>query len=576
MSKMVDATEPQFRKGQLRRATYVNERKDGKTHDEALAIVGVGYTAYRKWRHLYKDFAAQVDSINAPIRERRLSQGRWEGTFSQFRSEFFGHQSPWFHERIIQALEEGDPGSVTLITIPPEHGKTTTIEDYCNFKLGMSPTTRITVGSEKSDHSRKVLGRVKNRMETDGPYPFYARTFGPFRAPEKSHKKAKQPWAATHFDVFLKGNFDERDFSMAATGMGSAIAGTRTDLLIVDDPQSRKSLNRTGELFQIFRQDWLSRPGAKGRTVILMTRQGENDFADALIQSEILDYHIVLPAWHERYGWLWPERYSDEEYERMKRNVGQEAWEHNYMQIARPRHSIVFTRETIELGRNNNRSILNMRSPDHKPWPVIIGLDPGYNVAGLTAAIDGPKFQIIEARKPRNLSGTEALIAELEDLVARIHLPGEAYVSDVVIESKAFQKGLLTDERIMAMRRQYGFRILPHETGNNKYDEDLGVPQMVHSLLREEIEWPWGDELSRRQLKELEDDMYRWRPGIKGSRLEQDTLMATWFAWLLWRRRRRSQKAVKNYVQFNSSPAPRLLGPPRLVVPNRPMIGGRS
>lgn len=576
---MAGATARQFNEGKARRAVYTKARREGREHIEALAIAKVTHSAYRAWRNKYKDFAAVIDSIDKP-HEPIKANTKWTGGFSLFRRQFFKHESPWFHEKIIQALEAGDPGSVTLITIPPEHGKTTTLEDYCNMKLAEQPTYRITVGSGSKDHSIKVLGRVKSRMEPGGPFPSYVHRFGPFRAPEKDKRKGMQPWAAGHFDVFKKGNFDERDYSMQALGMTSNIVGTRTDLLLVDDPQSQKTLDLTDKMFETFRQDWLSRPGSKGKTVVLMTRQGEWDFAAALMESDILDYHVMIPAWSDETGWLWPERYDEAEYERMKRNVGQDAWERNYMQIARPAHTIIFDKPTIAKGRNLQRSILNIESTERKPVSVIIGLDPGFNVCGLTAAIDGAKFEIIEARKIRNLAGTESIIAELEDLVARCHLEGVAKVTDVVIESMAFQKGLLTDERMMAMRRQYGFRILPHETGNNKYDRDLGVPQMVYSLLREEIEWPWGDSVSRKQLAELEGDMYRWRPGIKGSKLEQDTLMSTWFIWLLWRKRRRTKKAASNYDDFRSTPAPNLLVPPtrKLVVPNLPMatpVGGR-
>lgn len=557
MSKFSAAGQQRFEAGKRRREEYLKLRNEGVAHKVALERIGVTHHAYRYWRQHYKDFAAMADAIISPG-QPVSSNTKWDAGFAAFRKAFFGMDSTWFHLLIVNALEEAKPGEVTLITIPPEHGKTTLIEDYCSYKLALDPLFRIIVGSEKQAHSKKVLGRIKNRMEEDGPYRPYVHRFGPFRAPTATRRKSNQPWAADHFDVFKKGNYDERDFSMAAAGMGSAIAGSRTDLLIADDPQSQKSLNQTDALFETFRQDWLSRPGSKGRTVVLMTRQGEGDFAEKLMESEILDHHIVIPAWSEEHGWLWPERYSEDEYAIMRRNAGEDAWERNYMQVARPKHTIIFDKPTIAKGRDPQRSILNMQSTVPKPWPVIIGLDPGFNVAGVTAAIDGPKFEIIEARKPRGLSGTEEIIGELEDLVARVHLPGVAKVTDVVIESKAFQRGLLTDERMQAMVRQYGFRIIPHETSDNKYDPDFGVPQMVHSLLREEIVWPWGDEISRRQLSELEADMFRWRPSRSGAKLEQDSLMATWFAWLTWRQRRRNERSQRD-TSWDFTPAPTLV-----------------
>jgi hypothetical protein len=82
---------------------------------------------------------------------------------------------------------------------------------------------------------------------------------------------------------------------------------------------------------------------------------------------------------------------------------------------------------------------------------------------------------------------------------------------------------------------------------------------MVHSLLREEITWPWADEASQRELGELEADMHRWRQGRKGTEIEQDSLMSTWFIWLLWRSRARAQRNV-NPAGWKSAPAPALMG----------------
>lgn len=553
-----------FLQGKQRREKFIELRMEGVSKQDALARLGVTVSAYNHWKRDYKDFAAIVDSIvNAD--GQPLEEGTsWLGGFSDFRATFFNHQPTWFHERIVQAIESAAPGSVGLITIPPEHGKTTVLEDYCNMKLALHPTHRITVGSEKQQHSRKIIRRVKGRMDEDSIFKAYVHRFGPFRAPRKHPQRQVQPWTADWFDVFKRGYHDERDYSMVALGMGSAVAGTRTDDLVIDDPQSRKSLARTTELFDIFRQDWLSRPGAHGKTSILMTRQGEDDIADALIESEILDWHICIPVWSDETGWLWPDYYSEDQYEKIKRNVGQDAWDHNYMQIARPRHTIVFTRDTIEHGRDELRSIVNpfTTAVMEGARGVIVTLDPGFGVTGITAAIDGPKYHLVLCRKRRNLAGTEAIIAELEDAIHTVHAP-EHPVTDLVIETKAFQRGLLTDARIQALQRRYGFRIHPHETGDNKYDIDLGVPQMVHSLLRDEITWPWAEGPSRADFGELEADMYRWRPG-KGTKIEQDTLIAAWFGWLLWRTRARRVKTV-NTEQFRFKPAPKLaiVGRPR-------------
>jgi hypothetical protein len=551
-------TEPNYQQCLERREEYLRLAETGEYHSprEVCEQLGVGVQNYYRWRKKYPNWAAQADS-----RLKGLPSP-WEpgDGFAAFRQKFFGNDSPWFHLRIIDALENsGTNGEVTLILVPPEHGKTTLLEDWVGMKLALDPTFRITIGSETVTHAQKFIGRVQNRMEPDGPAKPYVHRFGPFVTPKESKRGRRQTWNMTQMHVHQKGAFDERDYSLSGLGMTGKIRGTRTDLLIIDDPQSEETLNQSAKMFGKFRHDWLSRPGAMGSTVVIMTRVGEGDFADLLMDSDILDNLIQLPAFREDYpggGWLWPERYSEAKYDRMRRNVGEDGWDLSYMQVARPKHSIVFEKPVIESARDGMRTVLHVAERLNGQG-ILVGLDPGFKVTGLSAASAGPKFEILSCRKRRNLPGTEAIVAELEDLIHAVHLP-EHPVTDVVIESMAFQRGLLNDPGIIQLQKVFGFRIHPHQTGTNKYDRDFGVPQMVHSLLREEITWPWADEVSRYEMRDLEDDMFRWRPNVRGTDLEQDCLMATWFPWLLWRSRQRQFNTI-NTEQFRSRPAPPLM-----------------
>lgn len=568
------AARKDFEAGKMRRAKFIKHLRDPKNAGVSIkdicAMVPISYGHYFEWRKRYKDFAAEVDAFVRPHRPVTANT-EWDLGFAAFRKKFFGMDSPWFHMLIINALEDARPGTVTLITIPPGHGKTSLLEDWVGYKLALDPTFRVLLGGETQDHTRKFIKRVQQRMEGDGAAMEYVYRFGPFVAPKGTDQARRQTWAADRMDVFKKGRFDERDYSLAGRGLGSKVRGTRTDLLIIDDPQSEESLSTSEETFRKWRHDWLSRTDGVAPTVILMTRVGEGDWCDLLLDSDILDHHVRIPVWSEQNigksekypesAWLWPEKFNQPDpethYDRLRRNVGTDGWDLSYMQVARPAHSVVFTKEMIQGARDPMRTVLHV-APSLNGHGILVGLDPGLGVAGITAASDCEKFEIVANRKRRKLSGTEALIAEVEDVIHTVHLPSHP-VTDLVIEANAFQRGLVTDDRILALQRTYGFRIHPHQTGANKYDPDFGVPQMVHSLLREEITWPWADEASQRELGELEADMHRWRQGRKGTEIEQDSLMSTWFIWLLWRSRARAQRNV-NPAGWKSAPAPALMG----------------
>ena len=266
--------------------------------NDACLIAGVTRSAYEKWRQRIPDFAAKADACRIKALENTGVEIEEDSSFQIFRREYFGHESPWFHLRAIEAYENTPPGNITLILWPPEHGKTTLAEDYFCYKLATNPEFRITVGSEGQDMARKILGRIRTRMEPTGPYPRYVAKFGPFVPQNASGRKTAQAWGADYFNVYKKSRHDERDYSMVSLGWRSKIAGTRTDHLHIDDIQSRVSLNLTEQMFEIFRQDWLTRPGENGRTSINGTRVGEDDFYEQLmkeIDSDILRV-IKFPA----------------------------------------------------------------------------------------------------------------------------------------------------------------------------------------------------------------------------------------------------------------------------------------
>jgi len=138
----------------------------GTEMKDALKIVGVTYEAYRQWRKRDKKFAAEVDRIRA----REASEaGEYNGTHASFAKEFFGMEYSWFQLVFLQELEALPPGNILMALWPPEHGKTTTYENYVSEMVALHPDRRQTVASENQQIARKIIGRIKNRMKTTGP-----------------------------------------------------------------------------------------------------------------------------------------------------------------------------------------------------------------------------------------------------------------------------------------------------------------------------------------------------------------------------------------------------------------------
>ena len=544
-------------KGESTRALFMEGLREHGKIEAACRIAGVTRSAYDKWRQRIPDFAERADAV----RHEALQRGDqpWDGSFASFRGQFFDHMSPWFHIQAIDAYENTLPGNLTVILWPPEHGKTTLAEDYFCYKLATNPEFRITVGSEGQDMARKILSRIRSRMEPLGPYPRYVAKFGPFVPQNQSGRKTAQSWGADYFDVFKKQRFDERDYSMVGLGWRSKIAGTRTDHLHIDDIQSRVSLNLTEQMFEVFRQDWLTRPGENGRTTINGTRVGEDDFYQRVMEEidsdllQVIKFPAIITNKQGEPEPLWPEMFSMEKLDRIRRKVGEEAWSRNYMQEPSSSMSATFTDDSIQKCLNPLRSV-NHEPP--KDCSIYIGLDPalGSNNCVVAATPHEGKLKILFVREDTGLTRNEQILGVVEDAVLQCMRNG-ASVSDVVIEAMVFQKGLSRDERLVEMTNRYGFRVREHLTGVNKYDETIGVPSMALSFMRGEIDIPYADDKSTRHMvDQLIRQLKAWRPLKRGTRLRQDQVMALWFIWILWRQRRQSFDVDSSQFNFKGLP----------------------
>ena len=544
-------------KGESTRALFMEGLREHGKIEAACRIAGVTRSAYDKWRQRIPDFAERADAI----RHEALQRGDqpWDGSFASFRGQFFDHMSPWFHIQAIDAYENTPPGNLTVILWPPEHGKTTLAEDYFCYKLATNPEFRITVGSEGQDMARKILGRIRSRMEPLGPYPRYVAKFGPFVPQNQSGRKTAQSWGADYFDVFKKQRHDERDYSMVGLGWRSKIAGTRTDHLHIDDIQSRVSLNLTEQMFEVFRQDWLTRPGENGRTTINGTRVGEDDFYERVMEEidsdllQVIKFPAIVTGKNGEPEPLWPEMFTMEKLDRIRRKVGEDAWSRNYMQEPSSSMSATFTDDAIQKCLNPLRSV-NHEPP--KDCSVYIGLDPalGSNNCVVAATPHEGKLKILFIREDTGLTRNEQILSVVEEAVLQCMRNG-ASVSDVVIEAMVFQKGLSRDERLIEMTQRYGFRVREHLTGVNKYNETIGVPSMALSFMRGDIDIPYADDKSTRHMvDQLIRQLKAWRPLKRGTRLRQDQVMALWFIWILWRQRKQSFDVDSSQFNFKGLP----------------------
>ncbi|MGL4297493.1 MAG: LAGLIDADG family homing endonuclease [Candidatus Neomicrothrix subdominans] len=455
---------------------------------------------------------------------------------------------------------------------------TTIFEDYATYRLAMNPNYRIVVGCGTQRLAAKVLGRIKNRMEPEGPFKMMVDRFGPFAPQNDTGRKTRQPWGANYFNVAKKASHDERDYSVAAIGFTGDIVGTRTDQLHCDDLQSVQTLGQTERMVEKLRQDWFTRPGERGRTTMNGTRVGDGDVYEELTTQfgdDPIFKLIKIPALVIREGSydavpLWPydpktkTGYTLDMLERMRKKVGDEAWARNYMQQPRAKSSGTFTESMIDECKNYARRAKDVAVPG-APW--VIALDPALGGVNCLMSLQftPEKLYVVDIVEDRGLQRNEQIMVKLEAMVLEIQSRG-GRVTDLVIESMNFQLGLARDERLRELSEKYGFAMREHLTGVNKYAEDIGVPSMATSFIRHQVDLPYGDDTYTRLLTDqFRDQLLKWRMFQKGAKLRQDQVMALWFAHIMWDTRRR--QSTVNTESFKQNGLPWVKGNAGLIVP---------
>jgi hypothetical protein len=525
-----------------RQEKFLNLRAMGYTVLEACAEVGINRKTYEKWRQRLEYFKIASDEIR--VAKAAAASGTIRSDdFAGFRLRYFKHQSPPFHLKIISILEKSKPGSVTMILVPPNHGKTTLLTDWINWKLAYDPNHRILYVSESSKLAEKVIGRIKRRMSDPNVARIYISEFGPFYEP--GQEKQSKPWAAGQITVF-RSDHDEQDYSLEAMGWANQIYGVRSDTIVLDDYQTLRTAekgNMTQAMVDKFQQDIYTRiDPAAGRVVILGTRVAPKDFyVNLLEQGDVVDNVIILPVYDFRGDPLWPDRLGKERLEMIKKKVGSKVWSRAYLMKPQEDGSATFTEPVLNDCKNMSLKLAEPAAVNEEAWA---GIDPAIDgfTAMTTAAISVPRMRLMTTEHRFQLATGEAILALIKETWTKTKF------TTLIVEAVSFQKALARDERLEAMRRECGFTIIEHTTASNKQDQTFGVARMASSFIDQTIEIPWAGEDEQHMFAPLLDELTQWRATIPTRLRVQDMVMSLWFMWMRWQKMRQShiQPAAKS------------------------------
>ena len=261
-----------------------------------------------------------------------------------------GYRDASHHRLIARHLEAVERGEITrlMITMPPRHGKSMLASEFFPaWYLGRNPDHYVVTATYAQDLADDFGRKVKNQIQEES----FAAVFPNVRLADDS-KSAKRfhidgSDGGVEYTTGQKGAY-------YAVGIGGPLTGRGAHLLLIDDPVKNRE-DADSDVVRRKTKDWYTStaytrlmPG--GRVVVIQTRWHESDLAGWLLEDHAHEGWVVLnlPAIGTDGEALWPEQYSVDALERIKRALPQRDWSALYMQQPQPDEGTFFQRDWFQ------------------------------------------------------------------------------------------------------------------------------------------------------------------------------------------------------------------------------------
>jgi len=224
--------------------------------------------------------------------------------------------------------KNGEPYTKFIITMPPRHGKTLTVDNFCKWVFGKHPETSILKVSYDPDLSGRSSKEIRNSIQEsrgDSDKFVFSDIFPDVRV---KHGDADQ----------LMWTLEGSHSSFLATSPGAKQTGFGAQIGIIDDivKSAKEAYNAKGLAGTV---DWYlntyqARLEAGSLEIVMMTRWAPDDLVGWLLKNEPdLWFVMALPAHDEKTDtMLAPDILNRKEYMRRKAKADPMVFGGNYQQ----------------------------------------------------------------------------------------------------------------------------------------------------------------------------------------------------------------------------------------------------
>ena len=210
------------------------------------------------------------------------------------------YQQQWFHDEWHKAW---DRYQRVLVIAPRDHAKTSNVVGRVIWELGRNPNLRVKIVCASDGRAKERLFEIDQHLTTN---PRVREVF-PHLKPD-----VNAPWNAHR--LVLERSARHRDASVEALGITSTATGGRADLLIADDVVDRRNALSfpalREQIKQAWRSDWTNLLEPDSRVWYICTLWSPSDLSHDLVENRA--YHVLRYDIDERFGSIWPDKWSEE------------------------------------------------------------------------------------------------------------------------------------------------------------------------------------------------------------------------------------------------------------------------
>jgi len=273
------------------------------------------------------------------LKVRKLAHSRFLAFVNEVWPTFISGRH---HAKMAAAFERVANGECKrlIINMPPRHTKS----EFASYLLpawflGRFPHKKVIQTSHTAELAVGFGRKVRNLVDQE----VYTKIFPGVGL--QADSKAAGRWATNKGGDYF------------AIGVGGAVTGKGADLLIIDDPHSEQeaALAETNPEIYDKTYEWYTsgprqrlQPG--GAIVVVMTRWSKRDLTGQVLKAEaqrggeeweVIDFPAILPSGNP----LWPEFWSLNELEALKKELPNSKWMAQYMQQPTSETSAIVKRE---------------------------------------------------------------------------------------------------------------------------------------------------------------------------------------------------------------------------------------